>query len=78
MKKGVGDEGHRAYICATDNGTYVCSMVYLVIVKKTWYDFLKERKLNNFNYRKFFFHHRLLRFYRLFLVNGFALTRIFF
>ena len=33
MKKGVGDEGHRAYICATDNGTYVCSMFYLVLVK---------------------------------------------
>ena len=76
--RGVGNERHRAYICAIDIGTLVCSMVLFNNCKKTWYDFLKERKLNNFNYRKFFFHHRLLRFYRLFLVNGFAITRIFF
>ena len=30
-----------------------------------------------FNFRKYFFHHRLLRFYRLFLANGFAITQIF-
>jgi len=44
MKKGGGDERHRAYICATDNGTYVCSMFYLVIVKNL-VRFFKGKKI---------------------------------
>ena len=40
----VGNERHRAYICAIDIGTYVCSMFYLVLVKNL-VRFLKGKKL---------------------------------